>query len=79
MSEEMAEKGPLTSEKKIPNLLTVKQFCSQHSWPSESAMRSYIYRAEELGLSPAINRFRRRVLINVELFFEIIRGNNKYD
>ncbi len=55
-----------------PQILTVRQFCTRFPWPSESAMRSYIYRAKELGFSEAFIRVNRRVLINSRKFFEII-------
>lgn len=55
-------------------LLTVKQFCSMYKWPSESALRAYIYRAEELGLSEAFIRVQRRVLVEPKIFFKKIRG-----
>jgi hypothetical protein len=54
-------------------LLTLKQFNHRYPWPSESAMRSYIYRAEELGLSNAFVRVRRRVLIDPQKFFHLIK------
>lgn len=54
-------------------LLTIRQLCSMYSWPSESALRAYIYRAEELGIEDAFVRVKRRVLINPEKFFLLIR------
>ncbi len=54
-------------------LLTIKQFCSAFPWPSESAMRSYIYRAKELGISDAFVRVRRRVLVLPYKFFSLIK------
>lgn len=54
-------------------LLTVKQFCATFPWPSESAMRSYIYRADVLGLSDAFVRVGRRVLITPQSFFSLIK------
>ena len=65
-------------KREVPRLVTIKQFCTEFAWPSESAMRSYIYRAEELNMSTAFIRIGRRVLIDVNRFFEIIttQGNN---
>ncbi len=57
-------------------LLTVRQFCEKHSWPTESAMRAMIFRAEELGLSAAFLRLNRRVLIDSTRFFQILRERN---
>lgn len=61
-----------------PHLVTVRQFCEQYPWPTESAVRAYIYRAEEKGLTDAFIRVGRRVLIDAEKFFELIReeGND---
>lgn len=52
--------------------LTVRQFCEIFPWPSESAMRSYIFRAEMLGISDAFVRVGRRVLIIPQRFFSLI-------
>lgn len=54
-------------------LLTIKQFCIAFPWPSESAMRSYIFRAEELGITEAFVRVRRRVLVVPQKFFSLIK------
>jgi len=57
----------------VSPLITLKQFCSIFSWPSESAMRAYIYRASELGLKDAFVRVSRRVLVDPQKFFCLIR------
>lgn len=54
-------------------LLTVRQFCSKYQWPTESGMRSYIFRAGEMGISDAFVRVKRRVLIAPSKFFLLIR------
>jgi len=67
-------------ESSIPKLITVKQFCEQYPWPSESGIRSYINRAEELAMTDAFIRVRRRVLVNVDKFFKIIqKGGKNYE
>jgi len=53
-------------------LITLRQFCEIYLWPSESAMRSYVYRAHELNLDTAFIRVRRRVLVDPEKFFLLI-------
>ena len=53
-------------------LLTVRQFVSQYPWPSESALRAYILRAQELGIESAFVRFKRRVLVRPDTFFSLI-------
>jgi hypothetical protein len=49
--------------------LTIKQFVSRYPWPSESALRAIIQKAEQKGFSTAIKRFYRRVLIDPQEFF----------
>lgn len=61
----------------IPKILTIKQFCMQFPWPSESGIRSYIYRAEEFAMTDAFIRVGRRVLIDANKFFEIIQRGGK--
>lgn len=56
-----------------PDLMTIRQFCRKFSWPSESAMRSYLFRAKELGLSSAFIRCGRRVLVSSSEFFKVIK------
>jgi len=55
------------------HLITVSQFCKIFPWPSEFAMRSYIFKAKELGLSEAFTRVGRRVLICPKIFFKQIK------
>jgi len=66
-----------TLENPAPRLMTIKGFCAQHPWPSESAMRAYIFRASELKITEAFVRVRRRVLINENKFFELIQRSDK--
>lgn len=65
------------SESSIPKMITVKQFCELYPWPTESGIRSYIYRAEELEMTEAFVRVGRRVLIDVDKFFQIIQEGRK--
>lgn len=55
------------------SLLTIRQLCTAFPWPSESAMRAYVFRAEELGLQDAFVKVGRRVLVNPKRFFELIK------
>jgi hypothetical protein len=59
-------------------LLTVRQFCVVYPWPTESGMRSYIYRANELGLSEAFLRVNRRILVIPQKFFSLIKEVTKH-
>lgn len=62
-----------SSETGSLRLHTIKQFCTIFPWPSESAMRAYIYRANELGISEAFVRVNRRVLVDSSKFFFLIK------
>ena len=62
-----------TSKNDSDQLLTIRQFCVAFQWPSEPAMRAYIYRAEELGISEAFVRVGRRVLVAPSKFFNLIK------
>lgn len=55
---------------------TIRQFCEAYRWPSESAMRAYIHRADELGIGEAFSRVGRRVLVLPKKFFALIQGIN---
>ncbi len=66
-------------EPKKGQLLTIRQFCAEHPWPSESALRAYIYRAEEMGIKEAFIRVNRRVLVEPKIFFTLIKQvENRY-
>jgi hypothetical protein len=58
------------------NWITIKQFSSQFLWPSESAMRSYVFKADLLGLQPAFLKVGRRLLVNPKKFFQMIQKIN---
>jgi hypothetical protein len=53
--------------------LTIRQFCEAFPWPSESAMRAYVFRAKELGITDAFVRVKRRVLVTPSKFFTLIK------
>ena len=57
-------------------LLTIRQFCDHYEWPSETALRSYVQRADELGLAKAFIKLGRRVLVDPTLFFSLVRAMN---
>lgn len=58
--------------KKI-RLITVAQFGQEYPWPSESAMRSYIYRAKSMDIQDAFVKVGKRVLIDPDKFFILIK------
>lgn len=79
MTLNVSSEQPMQQSKEIAphlendQLLTIRQFCSSFPWPSESALRAYIYRACALGLQEAFTRVGRRILINPKKFFELIK------
>lgn len=50
-------------------LLTVKQFAIKHPAFSEASLRYHIFHERTNGLSPALRRVGRKILINEEQFF----------
>lgn len=58
----------------MSNLLTVKQFAQKHPAFSESSLRYHIFHEESNGLSPAIIRVGRKILIKESAFFSWVEG-----
>ncbi len=58
------------------SLITIKQFCQKYPWPSQAAMRGYIFREGKSRLKDAFFKIGRRVLIDENKFFEIIKTFN---
>jgi hypothetical protein len=56
--------------------MTIRTFCERYSWPSEAAMRAYVHRAPKLGLTEAFIRVNRRVLVDPQTFFSLIKEAN---
>ena len=57
--------------------ITVNIFCEKFSWPTESAMRSYILRSKKFGLCDAFLSVGRRVLILPNTFFRLIKEHKR--
>ena len=67
----------------IPTLKVVKQFSQDHAAFTEAALRAIIFNADDRpstagtipgnGFAPAIVRIGRRVLIDEQKFFAIVR------
>lgn len=55
-------------------LITIKQFSKKYPWPSEDGLRTMIYRKRVEG---AITRCGRRVLIDEDVFFDIVKKGNR--
>jgi hypothetical protein len=73
---ETKENDQLEKHEHENQYLTIRQFCASFPWPSESALRAYIYKSSELGISEAFIRVKRRVLIQPSTFFSLIRHLN---
>lgn len=73
MDHEADSTNKIALAQKSQKLLTIKQFCLAFPWPSESAMRSYVYRAKDLGLDSAFVKFQKRVLVKPDIFFALIQ------
>jgi hypothetical protein len=56
----------------MSDLLTVKQFAEKHPAFSEGSLRHHIFHEETNGLSAALVRIGRKVLIKEAAFFDWI-------
>ena len=72
----MGKPETLTNETPARALYTIKQIAQRHAWATEPALRSLIFRADENGLSRAIRRVGRRVLLDEDEFLAWIEGQN---
>ena len=59
-----------------PSLLTVAQFCANHSFITQGGLRFQIFNAENNGLASfgAIVRMGRKVLIDESRYFEWVES-----
>lgn len=58
----------------MSNLLTVKQFSQKHPAFSEASLRYHIFNEQQNGLSKAILRLGRKILIKEDAFFEWVEN-----
>jgi hypothetical protein len=58
-------------------LRTVPQFCREHPAFTPGGIRWLLFNREANGLSRAVVRVGRRVLIDVDSFFEWLASQNK--
>ena len=56
------------------NLLTVKQFSQKYPAFSEASLRYHIFHENQNGLSKAIVRIGRKILIKEETFFDWVEN-----
>lgn len=61
------------------NLLTVKQFAQKHPAFSEASLRYHIFNEETNGLSAAIIRIGRKILIKEDAFFNWIEAQQTHN
>jgi hypothetical protein len=57
--------------------LTVKQFAEKYDAFTEASLRYYIFHAETNGLSTALRRIGRKILIDENKFFEWIDSHEQ--
>lgn len=60
----------MTNEKRI---WTYKQFCSYYAWPTIDGLRYMYYKRKEKGLEEAFWKVGKRVLVDVDKFWEILQ------
>lgn len=64
------------AEQKKRNLIPVSKWDQFHGWPTEAALRFYIFNAEFNGFGKVIKRVGRRLLIDEEAFFQWVEERN---
>ena len=58
-------------------LVTVRQFCQQHTAFSVGGIRWLLFHRNQNGLERAVRKVGRRVLIDIDQFFLWIEGQNE--
>jgi len=60
------------NERKVPNILTIKDFTTKHKFISESALRNKVFYASENGMNKfnVIKKLGKRVYISEYDFFQ---------
>ncbi len=56
-------------------LFTVRQWAEEKKWPTEAALRSYIFHAKQNGFDAVVRRVGRRVLLSESAFAEWVDKN----
>ena len=69
----LVPKAPVSAS---PNLLTVRQWATEYKWPSEAALRNYVFHAKQNGFDAVVRRVGRRVLIDETAFFAWVEAQN---
>ena len=60
----------MTAEKRY---WTVTQFCAYYAWPTKAGMRFRFANRKENGYDEAFLRDGRRIIIDVDRFWELLR------
>ena len=67
---------PIKGETPMANFLTVKQTAQRFPAFSEASLRFYIFHEKTNGLTRAIRRIGRKILIHELFFVEWLEGQN---
>ncbi len=55
-------------------MLTLKQFAEKNPWPNECTLRNLYYKRKTNGLEKAFIKVGRRIIVDEEVFFVILKG-----
>lgn len=64
----------MTTEKRY---WTITQFCSYYAWPTLAGMRARFRERNENGFKDAFLRDGRRIIIDVDKFWELLRAKQQ--
>ncbi len=60
----------------MAKLIPVPKWNNYHEWPTQAALRYYIFNAEFNGFNKVIKRVGRRILIDENQFFLWVENQN---
>ncbi len=58
-------------------MLTLKQFAEKNPWPSAGTLRNLFYASKRNGLEKAFVKIGRRIIVDEEVFFQLIRAKRE--
>lgn len=59
--------------------LTLEQFAQKNPWPQESTLRNLYYKRKSNGLEKAFIKVGRRIIVDEEMFFALIKSRKVSD
>ena len=65
-----ARGGPHPPESRHGRLIPLVDWSSHHRWPTEAALRYYVFHEKTNGFDQVVRRVGRRVLLDEDAFFE---------